>query len=434
MHTLRRVLPAAAVALSLFGAPAGFAAGPLLLCAPGTPFAWPGPTSFFTDEVSVGPVLTLAEADALTMTGFTEWSAVATSSFAAASGGGICAQVGCPAPLPGPPGDVTLATIGLVVGVFNGGGFSVVYDDTGLIISTFFGAPPGVLGIASPDFGTPFPACALTESWAVINLSAVDPGDTGPPPGALFGGVFTHEFGHAINLAHSQTSGSVHFFGDNSAPGACTSVGAPTTAEIETMYPFLDVSPPGTGADQATVDLPDDIASISNLHPTGGWPGVAGTIAGTVFDIDGVTPLGGVNVVARSTVAPFGDSVSALTGDFTQTAGDGTYALNGLTPGVMYTVHAEAIVMGGFSQTPVAPLPGDGEEYFNGAGENNFGMGAMVDPVCTSTTITAVAGSPATADIMLNDPTLPVELFRFEISSNLRGAASSAELAPAARR
>ncbi len=72
-------------------------------------------------------------------------------------------------------------------------------------------------------------------------------------------------------------------------------------------------------------------------------------------------------------------------------------------------------------------LPGAGEEYFNGAGESNIGMGPMEDLVCSSTTITAVAGSPATADIMLNDPTLPVELFRFEIS-NHRGAASSAEL------
>ena len=179
-----------------------FAGGPLLIFDPttGTPFAYDpatfgGSVPVFTDLGPMGP-LTTAEADFLTAFGFTEWSAVATSFFAAGVVGDFTAR-GLP--------DITGATAGLVVGAFNGGGIDVMYDDDGSIISAFFGAPPGVLGIASPDFsfgGTP----ELAESWAVVNGTTVDPADfpaTVPFPGATFAGVYTHEFGHAINLAHT---------------------------------------------------------------------------------------------------------------------------------------------------------------------------------------------------------------------------------------
>ncbi|MCG8607809.1 hypothetical protein MJD09_22845, partial [bacterium] len=390
-----------------------FAGGPLLIfdASTRTPFAydlsnpvWGGSVPVFTDlDPSFGH-LTNAEAAALTVLGFAEWTAVPTSSFSAtvvgdfSSGGGpFTPNPDCPMPLP----DITGTTAGLVVGCFNGGGFQVMYDHDGSIISSFFGAPPGVLGIASPDFaltGTP----ELIESWAVVNGTAVDPGDITPFPGASFAGVFTHEFGHAINLAHTQTNGAVLFFGDDSAPAGCPPFSGLTFADTETMYPFIDPSAGSVGIDMATIDRLDDIAAISNLYPTGGWPGAFPSITGTIFHFDG-SEITGVNVIARNVADPFGDAISALSGDFTQGAlgPDGLYTFNGLTPGAEYVVYVDAIVAGGFSTPPTLPLPGP-EEFWNDALES---ADIATDDPCDVTAITA-AGS-FTADIIFNgDPSV----------------------------
>ena len=94
--------------------------------------------------------------------------------------------------------------------------------------------------------------------------------------------MFTHEFGHSINLAHTQTNGAVGFFGDSDGPDACATpypFGL-TFNDFETMYPFLDPSAGSVGIDQATVNVLDDIAAISDIYPTGGWPNNTGTITG----------------------------------------------------------------------------------------------------------------------------------------------------------
>lgn len=404
MHCLRRVLPAAALAASLC-LPA-FAAGPFLFNG-GVPLTWDPMKDvlYYTDDLADNAVVTHAELNALVDSAFAEWSNVPTSSIVATYDGSICDHIGCP-PLAGPPGDITAATMGLMTaGVPNNGGIGIAYDDDGLITFGVFGAPPGTQAVATTEWAT---GSTIFESWAVFNLTAVDPADDSPP-GANFEFIMTQTFGHLFNLAHAQVAGNVHFFGDNGAPGACASPGFPAIADLEAMYPIIDVTAAtGTGADQATVEHPDDIASISDLYPTAGWPGVAGTITGTVFDIDGATGLGGVNVVARNVANPYGDAVTALSGNYTLAADDGSYTLNGLTPGATYTLHVEEIVAGNFlPHTPVTPLPGGGEEYWNGADETNIGSGSTADMVCDSTTITAVAGAPITADIIINDLNLP---------------------------
>ncbi len=74
-------------------------------------------------------------------------------------------------------------------------------------------------------------------------------------------GVFTHEFGHAINLSHSQVNGPIVYssynFGIPALPGrraAGVDAGPPpgiprglrsnraNPALLETMYPFIDTS------------------------------------------------------------------------------------------------------------------------------------------------------------------------------------------------
>ncbi len=70
----------------------------------------------------------------------------------------------------------------------------------------------------------------ITESWAVINVASVPEGDDGTKAA----GVFTHEFGHGINLSHSQTNGFITFYGapwawQAWAPQSC---GAPYDVEV----------------------------------------------------------------------------------------------------------------------------------------------------------------------------------------------------------
>jgi hypothetical protein len=235
----------------------------------------------------------------------------------------------------------------------------------------------------------------------VLNGAAVQAGDVG---GASFAGVFTHEFGHSINVAHSQTNGAVAFFADDIGPAGCTAPygGSPAASDIETMYPFLDPSPGGAGVEQATIDRLDDIAALSNVYPAAGWPGSFGTISGRIFESDGTTEISGINVVARNLASPWTDAISALSGDFTQgeLGPDGLYTFNGLTAGASYVVYVEDIVAGGFSTLPVS-FPGGAEEFHNGASESSD---PSTDDRCASTTLVPVAGSPTTADIIFNEP------------------------------
>ena len=104
----------------------------------------------FTNEQGVARV-----SDALN-----SWSSVPTSSFQAEVAGSF-ADIG----IGGDDGDITGAPEEFfeidgvifheVIGTENGGGIHVMYDHDGSITSGFFGAPPGVLGIASPEYGIP---------------------------------------------------------------------------------------------------------------------------------------------------------------------------------------------------------------------------------------------------------------------------------------
>ncbi len=367
-----------------------FAAGPLLIFDPATqtPYAWPGPVSIYTDLdatfSTTGPV-TNAEADARMADAAAEWSGVATSSFSAAVAGDF-GTVGLP--------EINGGNFGSVIGVFNGGGYHVIYDSDGAITAALAG--PGVLGFSTPEFAT---GVAIDESYMVLNGTTVDPGDAG---GFDWQGVFTHEMGHGINLAHTQTNGNILFFGDDLGPVGCALPygGAPGIPDIETMYPFIDPSVgTGSGVVQGTVDLIDDMSSLSDIYPAPGYPASHGEISGVIYLSDGVTEITGINVVARNVADPFGDCASHVSGDFTQggLGPDGRYHFTGLTPGADYVIYVQDIIAGGFSTTPAA-LPGP-EEFWNGVDES---ADSGVDDKCAATAITVAAGAPETADIIFN--------------------------------
>jgi hypothetical protein len=166
------------------------------------------------------------------------------------------------------------------------------------------------------------------------------------------------------------------------------------------MNPFANPTPgTGTGIYLANIHTTDDHAAISDLYPGTGWPAAFGTITGKVLDVDGKTPLTGVNVIARNLDDPFTDANSTLTGAWTQGlfGPDGTFTLHGLKPGARYAVYVDAIVMGGYPTPPLWFLPG-AERFWNGP-TGKRGSGQPFDP-CAYQPITVRAGAPFQADIV----------------------------------
>ncbi|HVP67170.1 MAG TPA: hypothetical protein VMT17_07890 [Anaeromyxobacteraceae bacterium] len=325
-------------------------------------------------------------------TGLASWASVPTAAFRAVLQGDF-SLIGLP--------DITGANADLVIGAWNGGGIDVVFDADGSIFQDFFGVGPSVLGISSPEFGDDSTGF-ITESWTVLNGQAIDASDV---EAAHYQGIATHELGHAIGLAHTQTNGAAYFYGpwtgEPVGPQSCAALPYRTdltAADVETMYPFSDPSPTSdVGLGQANVHTTDDVAAVSDLYPGPGWPRAYGTISGKVLGLDGRTQLTGVNVIVRNLDDPFADANSSLSGQWTQGqfGPDGSFTLNGLRPGARYVVYLDAVVAGGFPTPPLWFLPGS-ERFYDGPRRGDDGW--PFDP-CAYQVITARAGSPVRADI-----------------------------------
>ena len=392
----------AAVGLALIAGTAQ-AAGPLFLTE-GTdpqPLRWDtsnGPIPVYVDggEVftydfdGVTPFVLIERAVEVTEFAFQQWSNVSSSTFSAEIAGTIESQTGI--------ADVTGENATQIYDVENGYGFWVLYDTDGSILSDYFGVGPGVLGIAFPERADE--NGNIIEATAVLNGFAVNVND---PNLDQFAGVFTHEFGHAINLAHSQTNGHIAYFSTSFSPiypGVKNCGPYPTLTDvnaIETMYPFLDTSG-SAGVAQSTVDLPDDVASISELYPAPGYKAATGSISGVLRLKDGSTEFSGINLIARNVNDLFGDAVSGMSGDQTQgqVGPDGRYTLNNLTPGEQYVLYIEQIRAGGFPTTPQRLV--STAEYWNEAESND----PATDDICDATPILAEAGVTKQADITFN--------------------------------
>lgn len=431
------------IAAMLAATAAAQASGPLLLTEHPknpVPLRWDTskPVPVYTD---VGPYvlkndgsafLDNAGADAITAFALAQWSAVPTSTWRAVTDPAKFKKFDQVASIGTDVRDG--ATAELVYGKYNEGGMYVIYDQEGKALEEYFGVPKDqVLGIAFAEMaddrdGDGYPetitkATAIMNGYAVAHETPAEEEYWLPKPdigGKRIAGVFTHEFGHALNLSHSQVNGQMAYFSQpyefELAPGVpgCAApifswnnwmngVNKMNPKYIETMFPFIDpdnVSAAGQtpGTEQSSIDRPDDIAGLSDLYPTASYLKTRGSIAGTLFLKDGRTPYGGINIIARNVADPLGDAISAQSGDKTQgrVGPDGRFRINNLQPGAQYVLYLEEIVAGGYPTEPTMLV--SQAEYWN-VGESSV---PASDLACTQSAITAEAGVVKTANFIFN--------------------------------
>ena len=103
---------------------------------------------------------------------------------------------------------------------------------------------------------------------------------------------------------------------------------------------------------------------------------------------------------------------------------DGSFVMNGLTPGASYVLYTDQLLNGAFSVPEPIVLPGP-EEYFNGPMESGDGS---TDDRCAWSPVAATAGSPVTLDVTFNHlPGAPTFLTAPDLSVRASRSTSRAD-------
>jgi len=166
--------------------------------------------------------------------------------------------------------------------------------------------PPGLLALSGPQVkgtvttGPNGSFVPIQRSRLLLPLD-LSQSALGPSSAELFFTTLVHEFGHTLGLQHTLSS---------SVMATATTSSSSKAAPLEA----------------------DDIAGISNLYPTDAYLAAVGAISGRVT-------LGntGLNLASVVAVPAVGQAVSTLTNP------DGTYQIQGLTPGGAYYLYAHPL-------------------------------------------------------------------------------------------
>ncbi len=381
--TRRWVSGVVLAALMLTGASA-HAAGPLLVTNGGTPYRWLGEVTYNPDQGALG-LRTNAQATADVASNFAVWQAVPTATVTFRNAGALPVNVDATCP--------SATCWQNFLGNCSDGQSPIIYDADGSITDDVYGegANNSILGFAGPECAFSSNA-SITQGSAVLNgrwIDGINTASNREMSLASFNAVFIHEFGHYVNLDHSQVNLAEALDGTSANDDA-----------IATMFPFLR-----SGTQQATLNLDDEV-SVSMLYPEPSFASSTGKLAGTIKRSDG-TSFQGAHVIARRVGNPRLAAVGVVSGARYHAGGSaalqGLYEIPGLPPGD-YTVEIEQIYpsfTGGSSVGPVDPpatLPGP-PELWNGANES----GTSADDPAQSTVIAVgAATSIASIDVVIN--------------------------------
>ncbi len=387
----RWALVALVAALTMPGA--ARAAGPLFVNGAGAPLVWDAAPIPWNPDLGGLGAFDNVTAVQLVDASFGVWAAVPTAAVTFVDAGPL-------------PVDVTASNARSFIGVCGDGLSPIVFDADGSVTDSLLGigASNSILGFAGPECGT-FTPPRITEASAVLNGKFIDGiVNAGNPEISLtdFTAVFVHEFGHYVNLDHSQVNLLEAFDGS-----------AEDDAAVATMFPILV-----NGAEELTLERDDEV-SLSMLYPAPGLASLA-RITGQVLESDGVTPFQGAYVIARNVADPRRDAVGCASGSryFPGALGGppdaslrGAYELAGLTVDAEYTVEVEAIYQGFTGGSSVGPfdvpreLPGP-PEFWSGA--NEAASDPPDDPAAPGARVPTSAGVTVSGiDIVLNTDAPP---------------------------
>ncbi|MFQ5674600.1 MAG: T9SS type A sorting domain-containing protein [bacterium] len=226
-----------------------------------------------------------------------------------------------------------------------------------------------------------------------------------------YAGTIAHEFGHFLNLGHSQVNG--HFFlGDDDDPGFVV-YWRPPAESMSLMFP-ISLGIQG----EPTVPTTDDIRTISILYPANGFPAGSSTISGRVYRNNGVSEFLGANVIVRNQADPFFDASSSVSGaplNPTSSGSLGAFQINGLTAGASYSVEVVNVNSRFTAGSRVPPLSvpailAGPEEFWNGPNESGD---AAVDTPLDLVPVQA-NGTVSNIDFVLNDQSTLIALDKYD--------------------
>src|SRR3989338_2221918 len=217
----------------------------------------------------------------------------------------------------------------------------IVFDNDGSLLNAFLGSGAGnsVLGLAGPVTVSSGPlANQIAESQAIFNGRFIDGTDTGSNPESTadsLKGTIIHETGHGIGLDHSQINLEAI------KPGATQSI----RDTVPLMFPVA--------VNDLFLIRRDDASAISLLYTNQSQLGSFGKIEGKVFRKDGITPVQGANVIARSVDDPTLEAISCVSDYLTENTG--LYTLFAVPPG-NYKIEIEPIDLSFTGGSGVGPF------------------------------------------------------------------------------